>query len=768
MAENRKRNLFFLITVILMSIYLLWRIFFTLPAGVGIPQLLFGILLVTAEMITAMTTFELYYRKIKSEQTALKCPEIPDDAYPHVDVLIATHNEDAELLYKTANACTFLEYPDKDKVHIYFCDDKNRREVAFLAQRLGIGYLGLADNRHAKSGNLNHALSKTSSPLIATFDADMIPRSRFLMETVPYFFIPDCKMGLVQTPQSFYNPDLFQFNLYSENDIPNEQDFFSREVNIMRNSSNAIAYTGSNTVIKRQAMEEIGGFPLNTITEDFETSIRLQKEGYITYATSEVLAAGLTTTDFKSMKKQRIRWAQGVIQSLYNTKAIITPKLSLAARITYLNSYFYWWSFFNRLVFILAPILFALFDFQVAECEFWELMVFWLPAYFFYSLSMRYLSGNIRNNKWSQVIDTIFAPYLVIPVILETVGIHQRKFKVTSKKKTSAGAGDLVYALPHLLLLLLSLAGMVRFVSGKYGWALFYSSVIIFWLGYNMVSLLYAVFFMIGRKSPRKAERIKAEEQLEIRYGGISIPAKTVDLSDEGMLFVHKTPVYIPDDGINITIKTQRYQACLSASIVYVKQMQGAWYYAVTVKPVDEQNKRQYLQIIYDRDHSLPKQMDAWSTTYDDIVRNIYRRIKRPANQRRKYPRIRIEKEILLSDGVPGRLYDFNYHYLSISGLKEEPEEFYTLKLPDRITLILKRTGREVKPAGAELFEVQNLNQLLLENMDFERLVSLLMHYKPYQWQNQAAAEAAASREGKRGGKKKKPGRKHVRSRKHN
>ena len=81
---------------------------------------------------------------------------------------------------KTVNACTFLEYPDKGKVHIYLCDDGCRREAEELAQRLGVGYLGLSDNRHAKSGNYNNALAHTSSPLFATFDADMIPWREFL------------------------------------------------------------------------------------------------------------------------------------------------------------------------------------------------------------------------------------------------------------------------------------------------------------------------------------------------------------------------------------------------------------------------------------------------------------------------------------------------------------------------------------------------------------------------------------------------------------
>ncbi len=260
--EDRKRNLLFIVTIILMSIYLIWRLVFTLPYHQGALNIIFGLLLYTAEAVTVFTTFELFYQKMRMNRYHLECPEVPAEYYPDVDVFIATHNEPADILYKTVNACTFMEYPDKNKVHIYLCDDGNREEIAKLAEEFQIGYLGLADNKHAKSGNLNHALSRTNSPLIATFDADMIPQRTFLMKTVPYFLLSRFKkedggwrlrteseidkkfrMGIVQTPQSFYNPDLFQFNLYAEGNIPNEQDFFSKEVNIMRNSSNAVAYT---------------------------------------------------------------------------------------------------------------------------------------------------------------------------------------------------------------------------------------------------------------------------------------------------------------------------------------------------------------------------------------------------------------------------------------------------------------------------------------------------------------------------------------------
>lgn len=443
----------------------------------------------------------------------------------------------------------------------------------------------------------------------------MIPRKEFLMETVPYFLQNKEKVGLIQTPQSFYNQDLFQFNLYSERDIPNEQDFFSREINILRNSSNSAAYTGSNTVISRKALEEIGGFPYGTITEDFETSIRLQKAGYITYATSKVLASGLSTTTVKSMIRQRIRWARGVIQSIRNTNAVFTRKLSLAGNLSYLNAYFYWWSFFNRMIFILAPILFALFDFQLARCGFWELMIFWLPSHLCSSMSMRYLSTNIRNMRWSQIIDTILAPYLIFPVLLESIGIQQKTFKVTEKRKTSNKTTSFWYILPHGALIVLSIAAIIRYVKGKYGMALLFSSVILFWLLYNLIALTYAVFFMLGRDSKRKFERIMAKENVKIYVHGNWQEGETFDVSENGIAFL--LDKYIPmekGEEFLIVVQGNDYHADLKAEFVYVKQTPEAFYYAATVTPKEETSFQNWMQIIHDREHSLPKEMDPWMT----------------------------------------------------------------------------------------------------------------------------------------------------------
>ena len=466
------------------------------------------------------------------------------------------------------------------------------------------------------------------------------------MKTVPYFLDPEVKMGLVQTPQSFYNQDLFQFNLFSEKDIPNEQDFFSREVNVMRNASNSAAYTGSNTVILRSALEEIGGFPYGTVTEDFETSLRLQKSGYITYASTEVLAAGLSTTTVESMIRQRVRWARGVIQSIQNTNAIFTRELPAAGRLAYLNAYLYWWSFLCRMIFILSPVLFALFGFRLVECGFWELLAFWLPSHLLYGISVRYLSTNVRNMRWSQIIDTILAPYLILPVFLESIGIHQHRFRVTDKKKRKGRTASLRFLIPHGILLALTLASLIRFSYGKYGMALVYSSVILFWLCYNLTGLVYAVFFMLGREAKRKSERIRAEVPVRIRAGKTETAGMkgkkgmTVDVSEEGIAFrlsggenveaeeEEHSPVFKGGEKFRIRVLTEHYRAELDAELAYSKQDEKGRIYAASVMPLTEADKRNWLQIIHDREHSLPRELDPWRTVYDDVRQNIFPRRK--------------------------------------------------------------------------------------------------------------------------------------------
>ena len=134
---------------------------------------------------------------------------------------------------------------------------------------------------------------------------------------------------------------------------------------------------------------------------------------------------------------------------------------------------------------------------------------------------------------------------------------------------------------------------------------------------------------MLGRHSYRASERIQASEKVYVKYKDTRYEAVTVDVSDHGLSFFSSSSMDLPERAnINLIIKTSRYEAKLEGSVVYVRNEGEGWRYSAVVKPEDENDKRQYMQIIYDRLHSLPKQIDPWVTAYDDMFRNIERRMR--------------------------------------------------------------------------------------------------------------------------------------------
>lgn len=187
---------------------------------------------------------------------------------PWVDIFIPTYNEPLTILRRTIVGCQALDYPHK---RIYVLDDTRRPALRELACELGCEYLSRPDNRHAKAGNLNHALTQTKGELIAVFDADFVPTRNFLTRTVGFFQTPD--IGLVQTYQSFYNPDPIARNLGLEDHLPQEVEIFSRHYQVLRDGIETALCYGSSFVVRRSASRPLAALLLNpsarTTTQEF-------------------------------------------------------------------------------------------------------------------------------------------------------------------------------------------------------------------------------------------------------------------------------------------------------------------------------------------------------------------------------------------------------------------------------------------------------------------------------------------------------------------
>ena len=731
----KRKKLWFWLMTVTSVIYILWRLFFTLPFHAGIVSLIAGIALFSAEFISMLEAVIHYI--CMSKDHAPEFPVIEEADYPHVDVLIATHSEDADLLFKTLNGCKHMEYPDPSKVHIYLCDDNDRPEMAKLAQDMGVGYFGLSDNKLAKAGNLNHALSKTDSPLVVTFDADMIPRSNFLMETVPYFSLPEMildhgawrkrtedeinpnyKIGFIQTPQSFYNPDLFQFNFYAEHNIPNEQDYFFKEVNLGRNSSNSAIYAGSNTVISRRALEEVGGIRTKTITEDFATGIDIQAEGYTCFAIDKVLASGLAPDDFPNLLKQRQRWGRGCVQTIRSLKFLF-GKLPLLSKLSYLSCLLYWWTFLRRIVYILSPILFTVFGVLVVKTDIWGILLIWLPSYLIYNHSLRLLSGKVRDQKWSNIVDTILCPYMIIPIMAETFGIRMSTFSVTNKTKSVSRSAKIIYAIPHMILLAASIVGIYFSVKFMLLYKSILGLVVLFWLCMNTYFLMMAIFFLLGRINYRSSERFQVKIPIRFSVGTRQVNAVTCDLSEHGLSFITDFPEFLYGT-VAFELQDRQWSARVPGEIVHVAKAGDRWRYSVKLADLSLEEKQNYDQIVFDRVPTLATEIKT--NAAKDLQVFFKRKTASAVLSQRKLPRIVLDASLETEGGRTVHVSDYNYQYMLLTGEVSDSE--LDLRMGS-ISLHLKKTPPAL--GGKDnLFEVEEWEKISASSELHEAIVAVI------------------------------------------
>ncbi|MGX7196514.1 glycosyltransferase family 2 protein [Enterococcus olivae] len=724
------------ITILLNLIYLYWRIRYTLPLEYGIISIIIGVSLIIVEVMGALESMVHYYNMHKVENPPV--PNVPLEKFPDVDVYIATYTEPMDLLYKTINGCKHLEYPDPSKVHIYLCDDNRRPEARKLAEEMGIHYLDRPDNKGAKAGNLNNAMAKSTSPLILTMDADMIPRRVLLMRMVPYFVDAwiknegkeekdQIKMGFIQSPQTFYNPDLFQFNLFSENRIPNEQDYFYKDVQVSRNRSNSVIYGGSNTLISREALDGIGGFYEDAITEDFATGMLMQKADYRCYAINEELASGLSPTDFPNLLQQRIRWARGCIQTGRKMHILLTKGLSISQKANYWASVWYWYAPIKRLIYIMSPIMFATFGFMVIKTTLPQILLFWLPMYLSSTITLRMMSREIRTTKWTNIYETAMFPFMLFPVLKEFFGISLKKFKVTKKDgNTAENSGDLIYGLPFMLFILLSVIGIFNIIymileSGSMG-----PIVILFWLIVNLFNLIMAMFFVLGRRFHRKSERVALTTPAVIKSKyQEGLDAQTIDISEGGVsLFLEESTFIDDENDVRIQIKTDYYQAEVLARIVHVDEYQKGWKYAFKINDYLD-SKDQYMQILYDRVHTLPKSLQSSHSTFDDLRLNIVRRAQPVIYYNRKAARIDMNETVDLKDGGQVHITNFNFQYLVTDS--NHLDNRIECLLPDNVSLIGEYTKK--LRDGSKLYKILNLEAIYREPDQMRALTK---------WANQA------------------------------
>jgi GT2 family glycosyltransferase len=267
---------------------------------------------------------------------------------PWVALQVATYNEPVEIVSRTLDALAAIDYPN----FIVQVVDNNTTEPALWrpleakCAQLGerFHFLHLENWPGYKAGALNEATRRLPSQIgvIGIVDADYIASPQFLKAMVGHF--DDPSIAFVQSSQYYRD---WEDSGYLRGLFFSFRYFFDVTMR-SRAHRNAIIFCGTMGLIRRRALEEVGGWSETCITEDAEASLRMLGHGYRGVYDRAAYGAGMMPLDFDGLKKQRFRWALGGVQILRQWWRELLPlaphrlRLSVAQRISYLLGALQW------------------------------------------------------------------------------------------------------------------------------------------------------------------------------------------------------------------------------------------------------------------------------------------------------------------------------------------------------------------------------------------------------------------------------------------
>ena len=563
--DNRARMTLFGISIVLAWRYIAWRFSATIPPLVLTAESLYAWMFALVEAAAAFGSTIAYLTLARTLDRGRVATEArawlqgPERA-PRVDVLITTYNEDETILTRTIVGALGIDFP---ALRVWVLDDGRRPWVKQLCQSKNARYLTRPDNRHAKAGNINHALGvlrRDPDPpeFIALFDADFVPQRNFLWRTMPLFH--DESVGLVQTPQHFFNRDPIQSNLLVGNVWPDEQRFFFDHVMASKDAWGAAFCCGTSSVIRVAALDEIGGFPTDSVTEDFLVTLELDRQWWRTIYLNERLSAGLAPEGIREYLTQRGRWCLGLMQII---RSAIGPfsrdHLSPAYRIGLLDAFFYWAvSFPFKLFCLVVPIIYWFTGLSAFRAPLGAIAQYFLPYYVSVMITLGWATGGLIQPFLTDLTHllTLFEALRATFVGLFKPRDHQ--FRVTAK----GGRRDqLLIVWPMVrrfgLLASLTLIGMLyaTFADFAPSHVRFDANVMnLGWSIYNITVLLMAISVCVELPRYRREERFTTAEPVRIRFGNHIIMAPLADISVSGARIQAPRPGPV-GDVITVTVQ---------------------------------------------------------------------------------------------------------------------------------------------------------------------------------------------------------------------
>lgn len=427
--------------------YFTWRF-----SVVNLSALWISVPLVIAELFGAAHVLGLQYTIWPRREAPLELTRDPRSL--PLFVLVPTVDEGVEILEPTlsgvvAATARYRAANPEARITIVVCNDglvagaSTTRAVKKLCKRLGVECVTRTTKGGAKAGNLEHArdvFGIHGDALFAIFDADQIPEPEFFLKTIPPFGDPT--VGWVQTGQYYRNLDEPVARWAND-----QQALFYRLVCPGKSTQNSAFICGTNVVIRAAALDEIGGFPQDSVTEDFAASVRMHGRWRSVYLEG-VLARGLGPVDLGSYFGQQNRWARGTLSVLSDWRLLLgRRRLTVGQWIEYALSSTYYLSGVRDLTYLVAPTAFLLVGTPAFRGATLGGFLRHFVPYFVVS-QIAFWHSAAGKTTWRGVVLGFASFPTLISALCSVVFGRRRAFVTTSKRRK---ASSIRPAFPHLV-----------------------------------------------------------------------------------------------------------------------------------------------------------------------------------------------------------------------------------------------------------------------------------------------------------------------------
>ena len=351
--------------------------------------------------------------------------------------------------------------------------------------------------------------------------------------------------------------------------------------------------SGTSFVVRRSALQTVGGFVTDSVCEDYFTGIRLSATGYRLVYLDEKLSAGLAAENIEAHLTQRLRWARGTLQAFFIDSNPLTIRgLRFIQRLSHLEGLLHWFTSLTRVFFLLMPLAYSFLGVLPLRTNARELLYFFLPYYLVQVTVFSWLNRRSRSALLSDVYSFVQCIPLAVTVVSAMLNPFEKGFKVTPKGIASdrfsfnwnLGWPLIVlfaataFSLWHNLNIhLVKNAGSWQSISESpdllkgvsLGWI---------WSAYNLLMLGIALLILVDIPKPDIYEWFNLRRVVQLNVGGKSFWGITTVISESGAeVALTEMPTFaVKDRGSQESFAT--------AEIVTKYAVKSTFYQGTTVK----------------------------------------------------------------------------------------------------------------------------------------------------------------------------------------